>query len=172
MSRLRPRPLGALLTIAFAIALAFPPPGAWALTATARGDGFVVIEIPVVERVHELWIDVEAPGIGSGDVVVRIDGSDVALRTTPFGAGAIVPADGGATELLVGVRHDATVDIAIQLTDADGRILLTDGARLAMTGIDESTSPPPSPDVTPEPSPTVTPSRVPSPGLPSTGVRA
>lgn len=162
------------LGVPLAMALALmTPPAAAALDSTQRPDNTVAIAVPSVPGGTQLWVDVEAPGLTASEVVVTHDGATVTLRSTPLGAGAILPHAGAATSLVVGTRIDSAPDVAITIADADGTILHSDHARLNLNALSgEGPSPSPTPTVTlgPAPSPSHSTGR-PRPGLPSTGAQ-
>lgn len=172
-----------------------PPGMARALDVAVGGDGYAVFTVAATPGADALWLDVEAPGLGAADMVVQIDGEPVVLLDTPFGAGAVLPHDGAAITVVVGLWVDADPDLSVTLADAEGRILLTDSARVALQAVAEDQVPPPPPATTPpasappadhapastppassrppgSPPPGPPPASTPRPGLPGSGADA
>lgn len=126
--------------------IALSPVDAEALETRTTGDGLAVVTVPAVPGATRLWVDVEAPGLDAGTVVLQADGQPVALNDTAFGAGAVLENDGAARSLEIGLRRAANPDIAITLVDSDGRVLFSDVARVPLGVASELT---PTPSATP-----------------------
>lgn len=186
--------IGAAAALGLLLMWLSPPGTARALDVVVGGDGYAVFTVAATPGATQLWLDVEAPELAAADVVVQIAGEAVTLLDTPFGAGVVLGHDGAAITVVVGLRVDADPDLSVALADAEGRILLTDSARVALQAVtgDMIPSPPPTtpPATTPPaddtPAPTApgvsTPSGppppgnqppgTPRPGLPGSGVDA
>ena len=77
-------------------------------------------------------MEVEAPTLNAENIVLMNGGTEVALRSTAFGAGAILTYDGISFELAVGVTVAASPDVAITVLGADGAVLFSDHSRIAL----------------------------------------
>lgn len=139
------------LLVSVAATLFLPATSADALDTDERSDGSLIVEIPATAGTVQLWMDVEAPGLAAADVFLQRAGENVALRSTPFGAGAVLTHDGSATQLRLGVRRNVLVDIAVTLVDVNGRVLASDAARVSLRAVQEGDAPPTTPPGTTTP---------------------
>lgn len=149
------------MALALSVMWLAPPGTARALDVETETGGRALVAVPATAGATELWIDVEHPALTAEEMVVRIDGVEVELSTTPFGASAVVEHDGTESMVSVGLTVAADPDIAITLADADGRVLFADHARLALPAMTED----PDPTEPPTDDPTTTPSQPPTPPL-------
>ncbi|MEZ5087694.1 MAG: hypothetical protein R2722_16120 [Tessaracoccus sp.] len=90
-----------------------------------------------------LWVDVEAPGLTSADVVVQVQGpsasrEDAVMATSAFGATAVVAAAPGVWTVEVVVSRAANADVALTFVDPRGRITKEGHERVSFTGSSDS----------------------------------
>jgi hypothetical protein len=125
----------ATVAAAFAVlagALLLPVTPAAALDSEIDSGGFARLVVPDVVAASELWVEVEAPTLNAGNIVLMNGGAEVALRSTALGAGAILAYDGTSIELAVGVTVAASPDVAITVLGTDGAVLFSAHSRIAL----------------------------------------
>jgi hypothetical protein len=101
-------------------------------TSSARAsesDGLANFSVSYVSSASTLWVEAEAPGLTSSDLVVFADGHRQPVRSTALGAASILKLSGGNVRLSLGASRVTSAHLSFTLIDDAGHIV-SDADRL------------------------------------------
>lgn len=153
------------------IAVATSFVGAPAALADDPTDGVFTVARQVPAASVQTWIDLEKPGLASGDVSVDVTSSAgssaVTWNTTVFGLSAVVDVGPGPLTVTLTANADLDAHFAVTTVDSNGVIVDAWDQHIALTAGGGEPGPGPSPTPTPTPSPSPGGGSIVIPGGPS-----